>query len=111
MAKRIAEFILGLIGGIIGFIAALFALAVGGLGKAFNATGASTISTLGWFGLLFSILGIVGAVVVMSKPKLGGTFMVVSAIGGLISISWFYSLSFILLLIGGLMGILIKDKK
>ena len=111
MGKRTTEFVLGLLGGIFGFFASIFALAVGGLGKAFNASGASTISYLGWFALLFSVLAIVGSVVVQHKPKLGGAFMLISAIGGIISISFFYALSFILLLIGGLMGIFKKDSK
>jgi hypothetical protein len=108
MGKRTTEFVLGLLGGIFGFIGALIALAVGGIGGALGATGASTISTLGWLAILFSVLGIVGCVVVRNKPRLGGVFMLVSAIGGVISISFFYALSFILLLIAGLMGIFKK---
>ena len=108
MAKRTTEFVLGLIGGIFGFIGAIIALAIGGLGNAFGAEGASTISSLGWLAIVFSILGIVGCVVVRSKSKLGGVFMLISAIGGLISISFFYALSFVLLLLAGLMGIFKK---
>ena len=93
MGKRTTEFVLGLLGGILGFFASVFALAVGGISGAFGASGASTISFLGWFALLFSILAIVGSVVVRHKPKLGGAFLLVSAIGGLISISFFYLLS------------------
>ena len=110
MGKRTTEFVLGLLGGIFGFFASVFALAVGGIGGAFGASGASAISFLGWFALLFSILAIVGCVVVRHKPKLGGTFLLVSAIGGLISISFFYLLSFVLLLIAGLMGLIRKEK-
>jgi hypothetical protein len=108
MGKRTTEFVLGLLGGIFGFFGSLIAFMVGGLGNAFGAEGASTISTLGWFALLFSVLAIVGSVVVKHKPRLGGIFMLISAIGGLISISFFYVLSFVLLLIAGLMGIFKK---
>jgi len=111
MGKRTTEFVLGLLGGIFGFFGALIALFVGGLGGAFGADGASTIVGLGWAAIAFSILGIVGSVVVKSKAKLGGIFMIISAIGGVISISFFYALSFVLLLIGGLMGVIKKDKK
>jgi len=110
MGKRTTEFVLGLIGGIFGFFGSFIALAVGGIGGAFGASGASTISSLGWFALLFSILGIIGSVVVKHKAKLGGIFMIISAIGGLICISFFYILSFVLLLIAGLMGVIKKDK-
>lgn len=110
MSKRTTEFVLGLFGGIFGLFGSLIALAVGGIGGVFGASGASTISSLGWFALLFSILGIVGSVVVKHKSKLGGIFMLISAVGGLICISFFYILSFVLLLIAGLMGLIKKDK-
>jgi len=111
MSKRTTEFVLGLIGGIFGFFGSFIAFAVGSLGKAFYVSNASTISTLGWFALLFSILGIVGSVVVKHKPKLGGILMLISAVGGLISISFFFIPAFVLLLIAGLMGLLRKDPK
>ena len=110
MAKRTTEFVLGLLGGIFGFGVSFIALAVGGIGKAFGASGASTISSLGWFALLFSILAIVGCVVVKHKSKMGGIFMLIATIGGLICVSFFFILPFVLLLIAGLMGISRKDK-
>ena len=109
MGKRTVEFVLGLIGGIFGFFGAIFAMLVGGLGKIFGASGASTVVGLGWAAILFSILGIVGASLVKSKKKLGGWFMVISAIGGAISISFAYALSFVLLIIAGLMALIKKD--
>lgn len=111
MTKRTAEFVLGLLGGIFGFFGAFLGLIVGGIGSAFKASGASTISYLAGFAIIFSIIGIVGAALVKSKPKLGGWFMIVSAVGGLICISLFYLLPFVLLLIGGLMALIRKEKK
>lgn len=108
MGKRTTEFVLGLIGGIIGFFAALIALFIGGLGGAFDMEGASTISSLGIFAIIFSIVGIIGSVTVRYKQRLGGILMIVSAIGGLVSISFFYVLSFVLLIIAGLMGVFRK---
>ncbi len=110
MGKRTTEFVLGLLGGIFGFIGSFIALAVGGLGGAFGADGASTITSLGWVAILFSILAIIGSVVVKHKSKLGGAFMLIAGIGGLICISAFYILPFILLLIAGLRGLIKKDK-
>ncbi|MFD1040484.1 hypothetical protein ACFQ3N_19080 [Virgibacillus byunsanensis] len=46
----------------------------------------------------------------MSKAKLGGILLIVSAIGGLISISLFYIISAVLIGIAGLMGVFKKDK-
>ena len=110
MKKRTAEFVLGLIGGIVGFGGAILALLFGGIGSAFNADGASMISNLGWSAIIFSIIGIVGAAMVNSKTKLAGWMMIVSAIGGVISISLFYLLPFVLLVLAGLMALLKKDK-
>lgn len=109
MGKRTVEFVLGLIGGILGFFGAIFALAVGGIVGVFGAEGASTVSNLGWAGIFFSILGIVGAALVKSKTKLAGWLMIVSAVGGVISISFAYALSFILLIIAGLMAVIKKS--
>lgn len=111
MRKRTTEFVLGLIGGIIGFCGAILALFFGGLGSAFGASGASSISNLGWSAIVFSIVGIVGAAMVNSKTKLSGWLMLVSAIGGVISISLFYLLPFVLLFTAGLMALLKKDRK
>ena len=109
--SRTTEFVLGLLGGIFGIFAAGIALFVGGLDSVLNETGESAIINLGWFAVLFSILAIIGSVVVKSKPKLGGSFMLIAAIGGFICTSAFYILPGILLLIAGLMGLLKKNKK
>ena len=106
--KRTGEFVLGLIGGIFGLIGAVTALFIGEIDASLN--GSSEISGLGWAAILFSILGIVGSVIVKGKPKLGGSFMTIGAIGGFISVFFFYIIPAILLLIGGLMGLLRKDK-
>ena len=108
---RTVEFVLGLIGGIFGFFGALFALAFGGIGGALGAEGASGIVGLGVAAIFFSILGIVGAALVKSKTKTGGWLMIVSAIGGVISISFAYALSFVLLIIAGLMAVIRKGSK
>jgi len=106
---RTTEFVLGLIGGIIGFLAAIFALFVGGVDAAISSSGTSEITTLGWLAFLFSTLAIVGAVVVRSNAKMGGILLLVSAIGGFISIYLFYLVSAILIGIAGIMGVLKND--
>jgi hypothetical protein len=103
------EFILGLIGGIIGFFAGVAAIFIGGLGSAFSVSGSSNLIGLGFGAIIFSIIGIVGAAIVKSKTKLSGYLMIISAIGGLICISAFYILSFILLIIGGILAVRYKE--
>jgi hypothetical protein len=109
---RTVEFVLGLIGGIIGFFGAIIALMIGGIGSALGGgKGASLLTSLGWMAILFAIVGIVGAALVKSKTKLGGWLMIISAIGGVISVSFAYALSFVLLIIAGLMAVIKKDGK
>ncbi|MDC3417511.1 DUF4064 domain-containing protein [Aquibacillus salsiterrae] len=100
--NRTTEFVLGLLGGIFGFGGSLFALFVG--------VWSEEISTLGSVAFLFSILAIVGAIVVKFKAKLGGWLLLVSGIGILFSISLFGVLPSILLVPAGLMGIIRKPK-
>lgn len=107
--NRTAEFVLGLIGGIFGFIGSLMALFIGGIDAALSASGTSEVTILGWFAFIFSALAIVGCVVVRSKARIGGILLLVSAIGGLFSISLFYLIPAILIGIGGFMGIIKKD--
>lgn len=102
---RTAEFVLGLIGGIFGFIGAVMALFIGGVDAALSESGTSDVIGLGWAAFVFAALAIIGSVVVRSKPKAGGIFLVVSAVGGLISISLFYLIPAILIGIAGLMGL------
>jgi hypothetical protein len=103
--SRTVELVLGLLGGIFGFFGALFAIGIGGLAGAFGASGASDVIGLGFAAIIFSIIGIVGAVSVKSKTKTAGWLMIISAFGGLISISMAFLLPFILLLIGGIMAL------
>lgn len=108
--KRTAEFVLGLLGGIFGILGSTFALFVGGIGEAFNAEGAGTVSGLGWAAVLFSILGIVAAVMVGNRPKASGIMFLVAGIGGIISISAAYILPGILLIIAGILSLVRKER-
>ncbi len=109
--KRTAEFTLGLIGGILGIIFGFVALTVGGVGSAFNAGGAGEVIGLAWAAILLSAAAIVGAAIVHRHPKFAGTLLTGSAIGGVISISMFYIVPFILLIIAGLMALLRGNDK
>lgn len=107
--KRTVEFTLGILGGIFGFLGAGFILFFGSIYSSLGGKDASILVSSGWAAVLFAILGITGAALVKNKAKLGGAFMIISAIGGIISISFMYALSFVLLLIAGIMAILRKD--
>lgn len=103
-------FAMGLIAGIFGIFAALLAMMFGGIGEAFGAEGAGQITGLAIAALLFSILGIIGASISKSKPKLAGMLMLISGIAGFICISLFYIISGILFIVAGFMGIFTRKQ-
>ncbi|MFC7745887.1 DUF4064 domain-containing protein [Lentibacillus kimchii] len=106
---KTTSFTLGLIGGIIGIIASFLAMFIGGVGSAFEAEGSGSMIGLGISALFASILGIVGSALVKGKPKVGSILMLISAVWGVVSVSMFYIVSVVLLGIGGIMGLFIKN--
>jgi hypothetical protein len=104
--SRVAELTLGIIGGIFGMLGALFAIGFGGIQSAVGSSASQNVAVNGWSALLFSTVAIVAVFFIASKPKLSGWLLVVAAVGGLISISLFFVLPFILLIIAGLMTLL-----
>lgn len=100
--KRTTEFVLGLIGGIFGFGGAFFAIFFGAVDQAVN--GSSEVSSLGYSALFASVFAIIGSIVVKFKAKVGGAMMLISAVWGVISVSLFYVLPGLLLLIAGLLS-------
>lgn len=107
---RIAALILGILGGLFGLGGAIMVLFVGGAASAFNAEGAETVASLGLAAIPFSILGIVGGSLALSKPKVAGWLMLISAIGGTIAISAGYALGGIMLFIAAIFA-LIEGRK
>jgi len=95
------SFWLGFVGGIFGILGGVVALFVGSFNEAFSGY-SGDYYWLGLGAIVFSVMGIVGGVF-DKKPKVGGTLMIVSAIGILISISLFGVLSCILFLVGGIL--------
>lgn len=103
-----AEFILGLLGGIFGFIPSILALGIGSLVAGLG--GDINIAGLGLLAILASIMGIIGAAISERNYRIGGGLMIISAILGLIGVSFFYLLSAILLFIGGILTLIKKSK-
>lgn len=100
--KRTTEMVLGIIGGLLGFGGAFFALFVGAIDEAVN--GSQEISALGGFAFFFSILAIIGAVVVKFRHKVGAWLMLISGVGVLISISLFGIVPALFLILAGVLG-------
>ncbi len=103
---RIAALVVGIIGAMAGFIGGVIALVAGGIGGAFGAESAGTVAGLGLAGIGFSVVGLVGAALAIAKPKIAAILMVISAVGGTISISAAYILAALLLAIAALFAFL-----
>jgi hypothetical protein len=108
--SRTTEKVLGIIGGILGMFGGIFALFLGGVGTAINGDSGG-LGGLGILAFVFSILGIITAILVSSKPKLAGWGLIVSAVGIFISISLFGIIPAILFLIAGIMTLIKKENK
>jgi hypothetical protein len=104
--SRVGEMVLAIIGGIFGLIGGISALAIGGMATALKSDGGAGVTIGGGSAIAFSALALVAAFFVSSKSKLAGWLLLAGAFGGIISISAFYILPFILLLIAGLMCLL-----
>lgn len=102
---RGGEIALGITGGIFGVLAGLFAVFFGGMQTVVDGASEGNVGGNGWSAILFASLAIVAVFFVSSKPKLAGWMLIVSAVGGLISVSLFYVLPFILLIIAGIMSL------
>ena len=107
---RIAALIIGIFGSVAGFIGAVFAVFVGGLGGAFGAEGAEQVTGLGFGALIASIVALVGAALAITKPRTSAILMGVSAIAGLIFVSFAFVLGTILLLIATLLAFLGRNQ-
>lgn len=107
MAKT--SFILGLIGGILGFFSGIFTISFGSLGEVFSLGGAGELTGLGIAAIIFSIIAIIFSTISIHKPKLSGWVMIISGIAILICISLFGLLPALLVILGGIMA-LVKKK-
>jgi len=105
--SRTAELVLGIIGGIFGILASMFVIGATGFFESFGVAESSEASAMysrGGVGLLLGCIGIIGATIVNRNNKVAGGLMLLSAVGGLFALGLFWSISFILLLVGGLLA-------
>ena len=107
---RIAALIIGIFGSVAGFFGAIFALFVGGIGSAFGAEGAGQVTGLGFGALIASVAALVGAALAIAKPRTSAAMMGVSAIAGMIFVSYAFVLGTILLLLATLFAFLGRNQ-
>lgn len=108
--KRTGEFVLGLIGGIIGILASLSGTLFGALATSMGVDQGGAVSTASWIALVLSVLGLIGACIVKKNSTLASIFMLIAGIGGFICISMLYIVAGILFVIAGVMGLVRRDK-
>jgi hypothetical protein len=95
---RITALILGIIGGLAGLVAALLAVTVGGIGSAVGAQDAGMVGGLGIFALVLAIVGLAGAGLALSKPRLSAGLLLASGLLGFLAVSLFWLFAGLLLI-------------
>lgn len=109
--KRIPEFILGLVGTVLSFGVGLAVTAFGAIGEEFNAEGAAEVATGGASTFWFSVLALIGTVLLFFWSKIAGSLMLITSVAGLIGSGLLYVFPAIFLVIGGCMAIFRKEKQ
>ncbi len=113
--KRTAEFVLSLIGGILGILSSIFLMTVGAFASLFSQEAGAATTTLAVIPLIISIIAIVGGVIIKKKAKLGKILLLATAVLLIIfSFLPFFGFTFIipaiLVLIGAILGLVRKEQ-
>ncbi len=107
--NRMPELILGLIGGVLGLLFIPVMVFLGAFGEAFTGS-PGTLYAQAAVAALISIIGLVAAVLVKSKPREWGICLVICGIIGVIVASGFY-VGGLLLLVAGILALVRRDSK
>jgi hypothetical protein len=110
VAERTPEFVLGIVGGILGLVAAPILFLAGGILAAFGLSSGSTLLGMSVAGGILSIIGIIGAAFVRSRPKVSGVLMLLSGLLGFFVVLGFW-LGALLLLVAGIIALVRKEKR
>jgi len=104
------EFILGLIAGVLGIIFAVITFVVGFVGGIFRVVTVEEVLGITIAQFLLSIVTIIGAIYVRSKPRIGGVTMLLAGILGLPVIRVIYVSPFISI-VAGLIALVRRAKR
>jgi len=107
--SRMPELILGLIGGVLGLLFVPVLVFLGGFMEAFSGN-PTTLYAQAAVSALISIIGLVAAVLVKSKPRNWGICLVICGIIGVIVASGFY-VGGLLLLVAGILALVRRDSR
>lgn len=103
--SRVAEMVLGIIGGVFGMIAGVTALFVGGLGEALEEGTGSGVAGLGLACILVSILALVLSCMINKNRVLFGWLIIICGILNIIFVSAFGILSGIIIAVSGIIAL------
>ena len=103
--SRVAEMVLGIIGGVFGMIAGVMALFVGGLGEALEEGTGSGVAGLGLACILVSILALVLSCMINKNRVLFGWVIIICGILNIIFVSAFGILSGIIIAVSGIIAL------
>lgn len=109
--KRIPEFILGVVGTVLSFGVGLAVTAFGAIGEEFNAEGAAEVATGGASTFWFSVLALIGTVLLFFWPRIAGILMLIVSVAGMIGSGLLYVFPAIFLVISGCLAIFRKEKQ
>jgi len=98
---KLAAIILGVVGGVAGVLSALFVLLLPEEIEYFAGLDTDTLIGLVIVAIVASIIGIVGGVVAISRPRIAGYLMILSGIAGVLALSIGYVVAGPLLIVAG----------
>lgn len=103
--SRVAEMVLGIIGGVFGMIAGVMALFVGGIGEALEEGTGSGVAGLGLACIVVSILALVLSCMINKNRILFGWLIIICGILNIIFVSAFGILSGIIIAVSGIIAL------
>ena len=101
---RVTAMIVGILGGLIALEGTALTLGASGVGSVFGVAHSGQAFVLSSAALVFAVLGIIGAVVTLARPVLGGILMILAVIGGTVAITGAFLLGAIVLLAAGILA-------
>ena len=107
---KIIAITLALIGGLHNLSGSIIELILPSFSYAHGSTGAFSSFAVGLLAIFFASLTLFAVCIINRQPKIAGISLIISAFGGLISISIFYFISFVMVFAAGIIILKISKK-
>ncbi|WP_100487176.1 DUF4064 domain-containing protein [Sporolactobacillus pectinivorans] len=106
--SRVAEMVLGIIGGVLGIIASIFVMAIGYLGDSLKAGGTGSFYGQGTACIIASVLAIIFSCIINKNRILFGILILVCGVLNMIFVGGFGILSGLLIIVSGVLALVRK---